>query len=66
MNDNEIAADGGAAFTDLNEGEASFTVKAGQTIAAGTVITLPWGERRRFDDNLRLERHDRFRLRQQQ
>lgn len=43
INDNEIAADGGGTFTDLNEGEASFTVKVGQTIAAGTVITLPWG-----------------------
>lgn len=43
VNDNEIAADGGGTFTDINEGEASFTVKAGQTIAAGTVITLPWG-----------------------
>ncbi len=43
INDNEIATDGGGSFTDLNEGEASFTVKAGQTIPAGTVITLPWG-----------------------
>ena len=42
VNDNETSA-GGTSFTDLNEGEASFTVKAGQTIAAGTVITLPWG-----------------------
>lgn len=43
VNDNEVSSDGGTSFTDLNEGEASFTVKAGQTIAAGTVITLPWG-----------------------
>lgn len=43
INDNEIATPGGATFTDLNEGEASFTVKAGQTITAGTVIVLPWG-----------------------
>jgi hypothetical protein len=42
VNDNETSA-GGSSFTDLNEGEASFTVKPGQTIAAGTVITLPWG-----------------------
>ena len=43
VNDNEIAADGGTSFTDLGEGEASFTVKAGQAIAAGTVLNLPWG-----------------------
>lgn len=43
VNDNEVAADGGTAFTDLNEGEASFTVKSGQTIPAGTIISLPWG-----------------------
>lgn len=43
VNDNEIAADGGGSFTDLGEFEASFTVKAGQSIAAGTVISLPWG-----------------------
>ena len=43
VNDNEIAADGGGTFTDLAEGEASFTVKAGQSIPAGTVISLPWG-----------------------
>lgn len=43
INDNEIATDGGGSFTDLSEGEASFTVKAGQTIPAGTIITLPWG-----------------------
>ncbi len=43
VNDNEIASDGGGTFTELNEGEASFTVKSGQTIPAGTVITLPWG-----------------------
>ncbi|MFZ4106443.1 beta strand repeat-containing protein, partial [Flavobacterium sp.] len=43
VNDNEVATAGGTTFTDLNEGEASFTVKFGQTIPAGTVITLPWG-----------------------
>jgi hypothetical protein len=43
INDNEIAAASSTAFSDLNEGEASFTVKAGQTIPAGTVISLPWG-----------------------
>jgi phosphodiesterase/alkaline phosphatase D-like protein/uncharacterized protein YjiK/2',3'-cyclic-nucleotide 2'-phosphodiesterase (5'-nucleotidase family) len=43
VNDNEVASDGGTSFTDLGEGEASFTVKAGQTIPAGTVINLPWG-----------------------
>jgi len=43
VNDNELASTSSTSFTDLNEGEASFTVKAGQTIAAGTVIVLPWG-----------------------
>lgn len=43
VNDNEIAADGGSSFSDLAEKEAAFTVKAGQTIVAGTVIVLPWG-----------------------
>jgi len=43
VNDNEVASDGGTSFTDLAESEASFTVKAGQSIAAGTVISLPWG-----------------------
>ena len=42
VNDNEVTS-GGTSFSDLAEGEASFTVKAGKTIAAGTVITLPWG-----------------------
>jgi hypothetical protein len=42
VNDNETT-EGASAFTDLAEGEASFTVKAGQTIPSGTVITLPWG-----------------------
>ncbi|MBJ7285898.1 MAG: hypothetical protein JHD00_12450, partial [Akkermansiaceae bacterium] len=37
VNDNEIATAGGGTFTELNEVEASFTVKAGQTISAGTV-----------------------------
>lgn len=43
VNDNELASTSSTSFTDLSEGEASFTVKAGQTIAAGTVIVLPWG-----------------------
>jgi hypothetical protein len=43
VSDNEVAADGGTSFTDLNEAEATFVVKTGQTIPAGTVITLPWG-----------------------
>ena len=43
VNDNEIAANGGTSFTDLAEGEASFTVKAGQVVAAGTILNLPWG-----------------------
>jgi len=42
VNDNETTS-GATAFTDLAEGEASFTVKSGQTIPSGTVITLPWG-----------------------
>ena len=42
VNDNETTV-GAIAFTDLGEGEASFTVKAGQTIPSGTVFTLPWG-----------------------
>ncbi len=43
INDNEVATAGSSTFTDLSEGEASFTVNAGQTIVAGTVIVLPWG-----------------------
>lgn len=43
VNDNEVNTAGGISFTDLNEGEASFTVNPGQTILAGTVLTLPWG-----------------------
>lgn len=43
VNDNEVSSAGGTSFTDLSEGEAVFTVKAGQTISAGTVIVLPWG-----------------------
>ncbi|MEY3084948.1 MAG: hypothetical protein RL037_1128, partial [Bacteroidota bacterium] len=43
VNDNELASTSSTSFTDLVESEASFTVKAGQTIAAGTVIVLPWG-----------------------
>ena len=43
VNDNEVATAGATSFTDLAEGEASFTVNAGQTIPAGTVVVLPWG-----------------------
>ena len=43
VNDNEVSTLGGTSFTDLAEVEAKFTVKAGQTISAGTVIQLPWG-----------------------
>ncbi|NBU46508.1 MAG: hypothetical protein EBS34_03515, partial [Flavobacteriales bacterium] len=43
VNDNELASTSATAFTDLAEGEASFTVKSGQNIPAGTVIVLPWG-----------------------
>ncbi len=43
VNDNEVSSAGGTGFTDLNEMEASFTVKAGQTVTAGTVVVLPWG-----------------------
>jgi hypothetical protein len=42
VNDNELALSSSTSFTDLSESEASFTVKAGQTIAAGKVIVLPW------------------------
>jgi len=43
VNDNELATSNSTSFTDLAEGEGSFVVKAGQTIPAGTVITLPYG-----------------------
>ncbi|MEN9400446.1 MAG: hypothetical protein RL632_1549, partial [Bacteroidota bacterium] len=43
INDNELATSSSTSFTDLAELEASFTVKSGQTIPAGTVIVLPWG-----------------------
>ena len=43
VNDNELASSSSTSFTELNEGEATFTVKSGQTIAAGTVINLPFG-----------------------
>ncbi|MGC4041173.1 MAG: YDG domain-containing protein [Flavobacterium sp.] len=43
VNDNELASATSTSFTDLSEAEASFTVKSGQTIPAGTVIVLPWG-----------------------
>ena len=43
VNDNEVTTAGGTDFADISEGEASFTVKSGQSISAGTVIVLPWG-----------------------
>ncbi|MEI7781613.1 MAG: YDG domain-containing protein, partial [Planctomycetota bacterium] len=43
VSDNEVIATGGSTFADLNEAEASFTVKSGQVVSAGTVLTLPWG-----------------------
>ena len=41
--DNEVASAGGTTFADTSEAEATFTVNPGQTIPAGTVVTLPWG-----------------------
>jgi len=41
--DNEVSSAGGASFADTNEAEATFTVQAGQTVPAGTVLILPWG-----------------------
>ena len=43
VNDYEVTAEGGTAFNDLTEVEASFAVKAVQTIPAGTIISLQWG-----------------------
>lgn len=43
VNDNEVTTLNGTTFSDLSEMEASFTVKPGQSILAGTVIVLPWG-----------------------
>jgi hypothetical protein len=43
VSDNEVASDGATSFSDLNEAEALFTVKTGQTIPAGTILSLPWG-----------------------
>ncbi|MFZ4767979.1 MAG: beta strand repeat-containing protein, partial [Roseimicrobium sp.] len=43
VSDNEVASVGGTAFADVGEVEATFTVKSGQTIPAGTVVILPWG-----------------------
>ncbi|MDI9396915.1 MAG: YDG domain-containing protein [Candidatus Pacebacteria bacterium] len=43
VSDNEIAAADGTTFSDVAEVEATFTVKSGQSIPAGTVLTLPWG-----------------------
>ena len=43
ISDNEIAAADGTTFSDVAEVEATFTVKSGQSIPAGTVLTLPWG-----------------------
>ena len=41
--DNEVGTAGGTTWVDTSEVEATFTVSAGQTIAAGTVVVLPWG-----------------------
>ena len=41
--DNEVATVGGTTFADTNEAEGTFTVKPGQSVAAGTVVILPWG-----------------------
>lgn len=41
--DNEVSTAGGASFADSSEAEATFTVQAGQTVPAGTVLILPWG-----------------------
>jgi hypothetical protein len=41
--DNEVGTAGGTTWGDTSEVEATFTVSAGQTIAAGTVLVLPWG-----------------------
>lgn len=43
VSDNEVTTAGGTTFADSNEAEATFTVQTGQTIAAGTVLILPWG-----------------------
>ena len=41
--DNEVGTAGGTTWVDTSEVEATFTVSAGQIIAAGTVVVLPWG-----------------------
>jgi 2',3'-cyclic-nucleotide 2'-phosphodiesterase (5'-nucleotidase family) len=43
VSDNEVASVGGTSFADASEAEATFTVQTGQTVAAGTVVVLPWG-----------------------
>jgi hypothetical protein len=43
VSDNEVGTAGGTTWVDTGEAEATFTVSSGQTIAAGTVVVLPWG-----------------------
>lgn len=43
VSDNEVASVGGTSFENAGEAEATFTVQTGQTVAAGTVVVLPWG-----------------------
>lgn len=57
VSDNEVATVGGTSFTDTNEAEATFTVKDGQTIPAGTVVTLPWGNQTVTDDRFTWSGH---------
>ena len=57
VNDNEVAAVGGASFTDISEAEATFVVKEGQTIPAGTVVILPWGNQTVTDDRFTWTGH---------
>ncbi len=43
VSDNEVSTAGGTTFGDVGEAEATFTVSSGQTVPAGTVVILPWG-----------------------
>lgn len=57
VSDNEVATVGGTSFTDTSEAEATFAVKDGQTIPAGTVVTLPWGNQTVTDDRFTWTGH---------
>jgi hypothetical protein len=57
VNDNEVAAVGGTSFANMDEVEATFTVKDGQTIPAGTVVILPWGNQTVTDDRFTWTGH---------